>query len=264
MKKILLFVLAAVLCVLGYVFLLSLMRGSPFELGVIIPALFIAVAAAVLNQRFLRSDGESLAALGFDDPARRVGQFERAFLAGCALVLGWAAILWFILSPRWQVYDGFAAGGPVGRIVFCLFNNAGEELVYRGYLLVKLAQRFGSVVAVLSTSAVFALLHVQAGVPLGSAFTAVLTSGILFAVLFLRWRSLPLVIGFHMATNVMQELLGLRLSELSIVQPIVPGTPGLMQQTALLGLTTLLILAVIFLVARGIPQSTWVGSRGRA
>ncbi|MEO8431654.1 MAG: hypothetical protein ABI592_09115 [Acidobacteriota bacterium] len=41
----------------------------------------------------------------------------------------------------------------------------------------------------MSTSFLFALLHVQAGVPVSSAATVVLTSGILFGVLMLRWQS---------------------------------------------------------------------------
>ena len=107
----------------------------------------------------------------------------------------------------------------MSRIAFCLFNNAAEELAYRAYLLRKLSERFGATTAVVSTAALFALLHLQAGVPAISVMTVVFTSGVLFAVLFLRWRSLPLVVGFHMAANVGQELIGLRVTGLTVVRP---------------------------------------------
>lgn len=220
MKRIFIFLAAATVCVVGYVFLLSLMRGSPYDSGSVVAALVLAIALGALNQSFFRSEGGSLAEIGFDAPRRRLGEFGVAFLAGCGVVALWALALYVIASPRWRPYDGFNAASAASRIAFCLFNNAAEELAYRGYLLRKLVQRFGSTTAVLSTAALFALLHVQAGVPWPSAVTVIFTSGVLYAVLLLRWRSLPLVIGFHAAMNVGQELIGLRVTGLTVVRPL--------------------------------------------
>jgi membrane protease YdiL (CAAX protease family) len=223
LKKIFAFVAAVAACVFVYVFLQSLMRGGRYDLGSVAASLVLVVALGVVSHLFFRSDGRSLAELGFDAPVRRLGEFGVAFLAGCVLVAIWTLILWLLMSPRWGRYDGFDAGGAASRIAFCLFNNAGEELAYRGYLLVTLARRFGPTFAVVSTSVLFALLHIQGGLPWQSAVTIVFTCGVLFAVMLLRWNSLPLVLGFHVATNVAQELIGLRVTPLSVIRPTFSG-----------------------------------------
>jgi hypothetical protein len=56
-------------------------------------------------------------------------------------------------------------------------------------------------------------------VSIASAVGGVLTSSLIFAAIFLRWRSVPLVLGFHAATNVMQELLGIRSTGLTLYSP---------------------------------------------
>jgi len=187
-------------------------------------------------------------------PKRRLAEFAVAFLAGCGVVALWALALFVIVSPQWRPHDGFNAASGVSRIAFCLFNNAGEELAYRGYLLRKLVQRFGSTTAVVSTAALFALLHMQAGVPWPSAVAVIFTSGVLFAVLLLRWRSLPLVIGFHVATNVGQELIGLRVTGLTVVRPVFGTGMSSAEQISALAVAALINLLLAALVAARQPQ----------
>jgi membrane protease YdiL (CAAX protease family) len=222
-----------------------------------VAAFILAIALGALNNRFFRSEGGSLAEIGFDAPRRRLGEFGLAFLAGCGVVGLWALALSVIASPRWRPCDGFNAVSGVSRIAFCLFNNAAEEFAYRGYLLRKLVQRFGSTAAVLSTAALFALLHVQAGVPWPSAVTVIFTSGVLFAVLLLRWRSLPLVVGFHMATNVAQEFIGLRVTGLTVVQPVFAAGLSSAEQISALAVAALLNLMIAAFVAAKQPRNDW-------
>lgn len=248
MRRILVFLAGAAVCVLGYVFLLSLLRGSPYDIGSVMAAFVAAMALAALNHRFFRSEGGSLADIGFNAPGRRLVEFGVAFSAGCGVVALWALALFVIVSPRWLAYDGFNAAGAASRVAFCLFNNAAEELGYRGYLLRKLVERFGSTAAVLSTAAFFALLHVQAGVPWLSAVTVIFTSGVLFAVLLLRWKSLPLVIGFHVATNVGQELIGLRVTGLTVIRPLFSAGMSTAEQMSALAAAALINLVIAALV----------------
>lgn len=257
MTRVFLFLAAAAVCVLGYLFLTSALRGSPAWVVVLVPAFLLAMATALLNALFLRRDGETLGTIGFDAPLRRIPEAAVAFAAGCALVAGWAAILWLVAAPRWHPYEGWEGQGAVLRVGFCVFNNSAEELVYRGYLLRALARRFGAAVAVVSTSLLFAVVHVQAGVPPASAATVVFTSAVLFGVMVLRWRSLPLVIGFHVATNFAQEVLGLRVSPLTVWRPGIPAAMTSMQTGELLVFTAVLNLALAWLVIRSRP------SRGR-
>jgi membrane protease YdiL (CAAX protease family) len=88
---------------------------------------------------------------------------------------------------------------------FAFFNNAGEELVYRGYAFVRLADRFACSGDCFHVPGL-AILHLQAGIPWLNVAAGVLTSGLIFAILFARWRSLPLALGFHFATNVFRRL----------------------------------------------------------
>ena len=234
------------------------MQGSAYDSGSVLAALILAVALAALNKAFFRSEGESLATIGFDNPWRRLGQFGAAFLAGCGVVALWTIALLATLHPRWRLNDGFNGPGALARIAFCLFNNAGEELAYRAYLLKQLAQRFGATTAVLATSALFALLHVQAGVPWLSAATVVFTSGVLFAVLLLRWKSLPLVIGFHVATNVAQECIGLRVTGLSFVRPAFDSSLSPLRQTSALVAVAVINVAIATTLVRTLraPRET--------
>jgi membrane protease YdiL (CAAX protease family) len=103
-------------------------------------------------------------------------------------------------------------------VIFYLFNNAAEELAYRGYALLRLEETYGRTVAIVGTSVVFALMHMQGGMPWLNAALGVLTTSMVFGIVMWRWKSLPLVIGFHWATNVMQDVLGLRQTPLSLVQ----------------------------------------------
>jgi membrane protease YdiL (CAAX protease family) len=248
--RILAFIGCTALTVLGYLFLLSLMRGSPYDVGAVTAALFLFVILVIINRSFLHAEGRSLAVIGLDQPLLRTRQFAIAFIAGCGLVALWTVAFQLALHPGWSAAQRIDPAGALSRLAFFLFNNGGEELAYRGYLIHKIAERFGATTAILSTSALFALLHLQSGVPWLSVVTIVFTSGILFATLFLRWRSLPLAAGFHVATNFGQELLGLRPSALSIVHPLFPRavTPSA-QATAVIAAAVInfaLVAAVMF------------------
>jgi membrane protease YdiL (CAAX protease family) len=249
LKRLLVFAAAIAACLLGYLFLLGLPalgREGPFAGA--IPALLLAVVVYALNRRFLRAENRTMAALGFDAPTRRAKQFGVAFLGGCVLAVGWGVILTVAMGVRWQPHAGFHILGVVGLLGFAFFNNAAEELAYRGYAFLTLVEAYGPVVAVVGTSVVFALLHLQAGVPPLSVLAGVLTTAFVFGVLFLRWRSVPLVLGFHLATNVMQELIGLRLSAASMLEPVFPTTAPVTQIRTALMLTA----ALNILVALGL------------
>jgi membrane protease YdiL (CAAX protease family) len=263
MKRAFAFLAAAAVCVVGYVFLLSLFRGSPYDVGSVVAALLLAVALGWLNRRFFRLEGRSLAEIGFDRPGRRARESAVAFLAGCGLVALWALALALILSARWRPYAGFNTAGGLSRIAFCLFNNAGEELAYRGYLLTRLVERFGRAAGVLSTAALFALLHVQAGLPWMSALSVVFTCGVLFAVLRLRWSSLPLVIGFHVATNVGQELIGLRITDLTLLRPTFGAGASPVRQMSALGAAGLINVAIVLILVARLPKAETFEHAGR-
>jgi len=146
----------------------------------------------------------------------------------------------------------FSAATLIGASLFNFFNNVGEELVYRGYAFLRIAERFGPYLTAIATSALFALLHLQAGLPWLSVLAGVFSSGLIFAAIFARWRSLPLALGFHVATNIVQDASGLRSSAASLFEPVYSASPVEAAPLSLAGiaLVNLTVAAVILLSSR--------------
>jgi membrane protease YdiL (CAAX protease family) len=130
-----------------------------------------------------------------------------------------------------------------------------EELVYRGYLFVLLERTFHPAVAVIVTSTLFTLLHIQAGVPWANAFAGVFTSALMFAALFARWKSVPLVIGFHVAMNCAQEFLGMRVTGMTVFDSVYRGPLSATQTASVLVLTAATNIVVAALVFAWKPHS---------
>jgi membrane protease YdiL (CAAX protease family) len=211
-----LFVALIALAVLGYLFLLSLFRNMAG--GSALAAAFLAAVCLAVNVGFFRSEGRTTRDIGLNAPKLRITQFALGFLSGGILVLTWAATIVTVGSARWHFQSGLNLADAVALAVFYLFNNAGEELAYRGFAFLRLEERSGRGVAIIATSMAFALMHFQGGMPLLNALVGVLTNGLIFAALFSRWKSLPLVLGFHFATNIFQDVYGLRQSGLSLAE----------------------------------------------
>jgi membrane protease YdiL (CAAX protease family) len=165
-KRLLLFAVGAAACVLIYLFLLNFpgLGPSSVTLG-IIPLLVIAATTWSLTLRFLRADGMPRSALGLGRSDHRAARIGIGFLGGSALTLVWFAIVTLTTGAKWHPNPGFHVVMLMGACAFNFLNNVGEELVYRGYAFVRLADRFGPYITAVATSALFALLHLQAGIP---------------------------------------------------------------------------------------------------
>jgi len=172
----------------------------------------------------------------------------------------WLAIVAVTMGATWHPNPGFRGITFLSACAFNFFNNVGEELVYRGYAFVRLAQRFGPVLTVVATSSLFALLHLQAGLPWLSVVAGVFTSGLVFGAVFARWRSVPLALGFHVATNIVQDASGLRTSAASLFVPAYGPTASDAATVTLTGiaLVNLVLAAGILVLARqpGPPQTS--------
>lgn len=241
------FAVAVALCILGYLFLLSLFRNHP--LGAALAAALLAAAALGLNRGFLRSEGGSLANIGLNAPRRRLGQFGAAFLGGTVLVVAWALVAAGLTGAHLQFAAGRDWGACASLLLFYTFNNAAEELAYRAYAFLVLEKAYGRWFAIISTSVVFTLMHMQGGMPLPQAVAGTLTTGLLFGLLFARRKSLPLTLGFHLATNVMQDVCGLRSSALTLLGWSAENTSG-QRGLAILGWVAGINLAVLAYLSR--------------
>jgi membrane protease YdiL (CAAX protease family) len=218
----------------------------------------VALAASTgwLTARFLQKDDIDPGALGLTASHRPLSRLVLGILAGSALTGIWLVIVTVATGATWHMNPGFSYLVLMGTCAFNFFNNVAEELVYRGYAFVRLIERLGPIVTVVATSVIFALLHLQAGLPWLSVLAGVFTTGLVFAAIFERWRSLPLALGFHVATNVVQDVSGLRTSAASLFMPTYP--PDAVGATMILvsiAALNLLFAAGILLVARHPPYS---------
>ena len=207
------------IAVVAYLFLLNVLTGKAGPFSAAVPAIFLALAALAINWRFLRAEGRSLAEVGFDRTLPRLRQAAVAMVGGVATVGAWILALRSILHVTWQMAPAFRAPEAAGSFLFVVFNNLGEELVYRSYLFLLLMRSYGTAAAIIATSLLFTLLHIQAGVPWPNALAGVFTSALIYAALFVRWQSVPLVLGFHAGMNIAQEVLGLRSTGLTVFMP---------------------------------------------
>ena len=256
-KRLLLFALGAALCVLLYLFLLNfpgLGRGGPT--AGLVAVLAIAAGTWWLTTRFLRADGISLSDLGLGAGDSRLAHLGVGFLAGSVLTGLWIGIVTAFANATWHPNPAFRTLTLFTTCAFNFFNNVGEELVYRGYAFVRLADRFGPYVTVVATSSLFALLHLQSGLPWLSVVAGVLTSGLVFGAIFARWRSVPLALGFHVATNIVQDASGLRTSAASIFAPVYPASAADSGTRILAGIALInFLLAVGILITARRPRS---------
>lgn len=82
-------------------------------------------------------------------------------------------------------------------LVMFIFQSGVEEVVNRGFLLPEIASRWGVTAGVLGNSLLFVLFHLAnpdlSWIPLLNIFLA----GVLFSLLYLRFNSLWVSIGFH-------------------------------------------------------------------
>ena len=254
-KRFLLFALGAALCVLVYLSLLNFPGLGPrSSTAGVIPALVLAASTVWLTARFLRADAMTPAALGLTARHRPLARLGLGFVAGAVLTGLWLAIVTVATGATWHPNPGFSGLALAVACAFNFFNNVGEELVYRGYAFVRLVDRLGPILTVVVTASVFALLHLQAGLPWLSVLAGVFTAGLVFGAIFERWRSVPLALGFHVATNVMQDASGLRTGAASVLMPAYPnavaGTGTVI--LASIAMINLLLAIGILLIAR--PQ----------
>ena len=87
-----------------------------------------------------------------------------------------------------------------------------EEVVFRGYVLRQLLERFSSVISLSFCSLIFCLLHCFNDDVTVLSITNIFLAGFLLGVLFIKTKNIWLVTGFHFFWNYFQALLGFKVS----------------------------------------------------
>lgn len=204
---------------------------------------------------------KSFAALGFPGGWEAANDTLKGAAVGGGFIAGVVVVQtllgWLQPSPDAGTVLGWLADFvSVGAVL--VVAAAAEELLLRGYAFQALVEGAGVIVAVILTSGLFALIHLNNPEVGWVALLNIGLAGVLFAVAYLRTRSLWVPIGMHWAWNfVMVAFFDLPVSGIVLDMPgydtVVRG-PDLLTGGAFGpegGLvTTLLVLPLIVWVAR--------------
>ena len=174
--------------------------GLDILTGLIILTLFVGV---IDKEKIIASDWFSL--------QNHVKDFFIGGLLGCIFIfLGFL----IIINVNWnQVEIGyFRLDYLLGSFFMVLCGAFLEELIFRGYALRKLLERFSPIISLSLSSLIFCLLHYfNAEVTILSIINIFL-AGLLLGVLFLKTKNIWLATGFHFLWNYVQSILGFNVS----------------------------------------------------
>lgn len=190
--RVLLFVLA---CAPGFV---GLPGGHP---------LVNAAYTLSVTLLFLRWDRRSPSVLGLELTWRPIRGLGVGLGVGTLLIAAIALGCWALLPFPWAGNPQFAPAAAAASLLFFLGGNATEELIFRGYGFERLLSVIGHWKAQVVTALAFALFHVLQGWPWHVALLGTTVGSLLFALVLIRWNSLPAAIGVHAGANWVKELL---------------------------------------------------------
>jgi len=123
---------------------------------------------------------------------------------GTALVSSVMACLW--IAGAYKV-TGFNPDAPwIAPLLMAGVATAiAEEIVFRGVLFRIFEEGLGSVAALALSALLFGALHLpNPGATLWSSLAIALEAGVLLALVYMVWRSLPVCIGVHLAWNFLE------------------------------------------------------------
>ena len=226
MKKVLKFILdtavyflsvalVAVILALPLKLLLGPSEGTPIYLRLFVNGAILLIAVAIVHWIMRRRGWTSFSESGWfhglaNLKALGVGAIGGVIMIGLTLGL-------LLLSGSGKITGADGGFAEYANAFIPLFFSIGtlaiaEEVLFRGYLLAKLASLTGQAWANITISILFALAHLgndgSNGLILLNIF---LGSMVLGLVRFTRW-GVPAAGGFHAAWNLIQVLLGSTLS----------------------------------------------------
>lgn len=175
-----------------------------------VPALGAVAAIAVYGVVMRRVAGRSV-----PEVARKGA--GREALRGGALGLGFVLVSTLLIAAFGGYSFSWAGNGFFFVTLSAAMVQTGaavtEELMFRGFALQALEQRWGSRVALVITGLFFGVAHLGApGASAWSAFAIAVEAGVMLGAAFLWRRSIWFVAGLHFAWNTAEQLLGIPVS----------------------------------------------------
>ena len=176
--------------------------GSTVTLAALLWKAFAAALALGANILLLRRLVASV--LGLAPSWRNVGLLFLGIALGLVLVGLWIG-LFRVLVPFHLVPGLITAPELLCSAGIYLFGALLEELAFRGHALIRLKERYGTVVAILLVSFAFGLLHLPGMTGVNAVKIVALTglSSVLFCLAYLLSGSLWTAVGLHAGMNFM-------------------------------------------------------------
>ncbi|MFD5759000.1 CPBP family intramembrane glutamic endopeptidase [Streptomyces sp. NPDC127044] len=141
----------------------------------------------------------------------------REALRGGAVGLGFVLVSALLITAFGGYSFSWAGNGFFSVVWSAAMVQAGaavtEELMFRGFALQALEQRWGSRAAIVITGLFFGVAHLGApGAGVWSALAIALEAGVMLGVTFLWRRNIWFVAGLHFTWNTAEQLLGIPVS----------------------------------------------------
>ena len=215
----------------GYGFLLWGLRAVP---GVPRAAFPLGLCAVLLlvSWLFLALEARPLPSLGLRLGRAWAVDYGRGLLAGAAVMLGTAALLYLLGGFHLARNPACGPGTLASGALLYLVPAVNEELGFRGYIFQRLEAGLGTWGCLVLMALLFAAAHLgnpgQAGAMRVLAFLNIFLAGMLLGLAYLGRRSLALPMGLHLGWNWTQgTLLGFGVSGTSATGYFTPALRNL-------------------------------------
>ena len=190
------------------------------------------LGALTAGWALLSLEGRPIASLGFRLDRRAVPGAFGGVALGLAVGLLVVALIAATGAVRWQADGGSVgdwAAAAISSLWLLALPAAAEEAMLRGYPLQALSEVWGAGWALLGTSIVFALLHLNNPEMGWVGLVNIAGAGLFLGALFLRTGSLWWASGAHLGWNWSHAFLadmsvsGLDLVDAPLVEPVLSG-----------------------------------------
>ncbi|MDB6053103.1 MAG: family intrarane metalloprotease [Verrucomicrobiales bacterium] len=179
------------------------------------------IILAVGSQRLIPSEGGKPVGLGLGCTIKSIGCFSLGIVGGILVVVALGAALWVFVPFHFE-RGPLEAGQLLPRAVQFFWSNLGEELVFRGFLLVVLSRLWGLRLAMLAIAILFGLFHLPglSGIQALKMICTTAACSYLFCSAFIITGTLWTAVALHVAMNVSLHTISGLDGGIAILKPV--------------------------------------------
>jgi membrane protease YdiL (CAAX protease family) len=206
-RELLLYFVLIACCAFASTFASQLLLGKAWSESArwLTKCLLVMLSVCALTSHFLRRQGEKWNQFGVEWSSRAATNTAVGVICGVVTAAAWAAVVWLHAPFHLERNPGASFMQIVSGIIATFAIGIGEEVGYRTYGMKLAGRAAGLAGALLIPTSIFLLMHLAGGMPWPAALLVVGSSSLLYGVLMLVTRSLPLVAAFHIGNNLVQD-----------------------------------------------------------